>query len=153
MNKFVILYFISLLFLAIGCGGLKREYVTQEEHMTPVIIPDNPVTMTIVSHTYATVPETVDLKIENHTNLMVQFGADYRIERFSMERDRWEVVEFPAGIAFISIMYLLPANETGVYPISLYPQLIQYEPGSYQVVKQIFVEDESQEFSARFVLD
>lgn len=80
------------------------------------------------------VPESISLRIENHTKETLQFGADYEIEK--LNNGKW-IKQPLTDIAFIAIMYMLEPGKTEAYNISLYPDKIKYTPGQYRIRKNI----------------
>jgi len=99
------------------------------------------------------VPERVRLEITNNTSGTIQYGANYRIEWYDEEEKEWIVFGPPEGTAVIAIMYLLEPGKTQGYDIALFPDKIGYNiPGSYRIVKQIYLPDESRDFSASFLI-
>ncbi len=145
------LLFISLILLPFNTLDANMT-ISKEER--PVVNRDfDGVIILITPRNYPAAPEKIELKIMNQSDSPIQFGADYQLERFDFEKLQWEEVFFPEGIAFIQIMYELPAGETQTYEVSLFPDQIKYEAGLYRIKKQIFINNGSKEFYSRFLLD
>lgn len=137
----------ALLCLAAFSNPVRAE-VTPEE--CPV---KQQIEMKIDPQTYATVPERVSLSITNNSTETAQYGANYEIEKYRTDDDEWVEVRLPEGIAVIAIMYILPPGETANYDISLFPDRLEYESGTYRIKKNIFVGDGNREVYAPFTLE
>ncbi|GEM_PF-876653 len=82
------------------------------------------------------VPQTLNLTIRNNTQEIIQFGANYTIER--RIDNAWREVDL-GNFALIAIMYMLQPGDSGEYTISLFPETVKYPEGEYRVVKQISI--------------
>ena len=107
--------------------------------------------MTISPKTYKSVPEKVTLNVSNKSASTIEFGAAYEIEK--QEKGQWVKREFPEGIAFIEIMYMLDSGKSQTYDISLYPDQIKYKRGKYRVRKYIMSGGERTPYFAEFTID
>lgn len=80
-------------------------------------------------------PDTLVLTIRNNTAGVIQFGANYSIERLSGKE--WTRIDF-GDFAVIAVMYDLQPGDSASYKINLYPEKASYPVGDYRVVKQVF---------------
>jgi len=139
-----------LIILLVSAGSAWTQNLTEEE----IIENDcKGVLLTITPFSYPKTPDMVELTLSNQTDNTIQFGAPYTIEKYNPCSEEWEEITFPEGIAFISIMYMLPAGESEVYNTYLYLEQISYDPGLYQIKKQIYSEDKNIECTAQFEIE
>ncbi|MCC8088428.1 MAG: hypothetical protein LIO79_04075 [Rikenellaceae bacterium] len=150
MKKFINLFLLTCI---LSCDKLPLQYA--ETIYRPELLHDMDygVAMQIVPVHYDSIPEYLHLEITNETNGTIQFGADYRIERYDTDEDKWVDFGSPAETAFIAIMYILDPGKSQSYDIRLFPDKIGYSPGSYRITKVIFADEESRIYWASFILN
>lgn len=93
-------------------------------------------------------PQTLDLTIKNNTGKVIQFGANYNIER--RVGNNWQTVDL-GNFAVIAIMYMLTPGDSADYKINLFTENVKYPEGEYRIVKHISVgEKDMQPYYAGF---
>lgn len=104
--------------------------------------------MTVLPERNGGAPQTLELTIKNNTAEVIQFGANYSIER--LKDGKWEEVDL-GNFAAISIMYGVQPGDSGKYTINLFTDRVTYPEGNYRVVKNINIgEKDARPYYANF---
>lgn len=127
--------------LIAACGSSRKA--------TSVIsgVQTNEVEMIVYPERNGGAPETVKLTITNNSVKVIQFGANYSIER--LVDGKWQVHDI-GNFPVIMIMYSLAPKESATYDINLFPEKAKYIEGDYRVVKQIGDENGNKSYYANF---
>ena len=144
MNKILIklLALTACLILITSCGTTHKATNTSQTDNNPGI------EVKVWPERNGGAPDVLELTIKNNTSQVIQFGANYLIERFV--NDEWIAMDL-GNFAVIAIMYNLQPGDSGKYTISLFTENVAYPEGDYRVVKQINIGEESgQPFYANF---
>lgn len=141
-RKIITLLSASLcLTLIASCGSARKAANT-------IATEDKNVEMTVFPDRNGGAPETLQLTIKNNTDKVIQFGANYSVER--LVGGKW-VGHDLGNFAVIAIMYSLQPGDSGQYSISLFTDRVSYPESDYRVVKNINVgESESRPYYAGF---
>lgn len=138
MKTWKILLTVACLTLIVSCGASRKT-------MTTTV---GGIEMTVSPERNGGAPQTLELTIKNNTGGVIQFGADYSIER--LVGGKWIAVDL-GNFAVIAIMYGIQPSDTGKYTISLFTEQVKYPEGDYRVVKQVNIgENESRPYYANF---
>lgn len=127
---FKILFVLGSLALFISCASAKKATIEKENEKQARI------EMKVAPERNGGTPETLDLTIKNNTGEVIQFGANYSIQRRS--DNEWIDVDLD-NFAVIAIMYSLQPGESGEYKVNLFPKNVNYTEGEYRIVKQIAI--------------
>ena len=160
MKRFIsiaLIFTTSMLF--ISCGGKQNKIsddMSSIENKEELTIGDSSkskdgLVLNIEPRAYKTIPEVLAMTITNHTDSLVQFGADYTIEK--LENDKWVKIQFPDDIAFIAIMYGLESGDTRKYDIYTYSDRLNYTSGRYRIVKSIMLGEERADYFGEFTIE
>lgn len=153
----LILFVVAFAFCSCKSQAEKQEGIIEHQQEiapgvnSPEELPQQKVYMQVVPTDYTAVPEKIKLKITNDTGSEIQYGAYYVIDCY--KDNNWVEMPFSDEIAFIDIMYLLPAHESNEYDINLFPNLTKYEKGMYRVRKTLFIDNERVEMTAGFSIN
>ena len=95
---------------------------------------DNGIEMSVWPERNGGAPQTLQLTVKNNTNEVIQFGANYSIERLA--DGEWSKVDL-GNFAVIAIMYGIQPGDSGQYKINLFTDRVTYPEADYRVVKYI----------------
>ncbi|MCC8188172.1 MAG: hypothetical protein LIP08_11890 [Bacteroides sp.] len=153
--KYCLGLFTVCMGLSCSSGQTTGKDMDRKEAETAIndLTENTNITLEIVPQSYSGVPGQIHLLITNHTTSVLEYGAGYQVEKYDPEAEEWQHMDFFDHVAVISIMYMLPAGESGSYAISLFPDQVDYEAGRYRVKKQIYTGEESVELYAEFIIE
>lgn len=150
---------VIILVLNISCLGKQNNTaenaISDEQNVQAEVneksVTEDQVLLSINPESYPAAPEKLMLNIVNNTDTIIEFGAEYLIERY--EEDKWIKVEFTEKILNILVLYTIDPGDSYDYDIFLYPRYTRYTTGRYRIVKNILVYNERKDYSAEFMIE
>ncbi len=141
MKPLIVHSLIFLSLLNLSCFQ-KRETVKSDEDYKPSTLQKPAFYLSFPTDTIPLGTELLEGFIHNNTSMDFTFGADYSLDYH--EDSVWRSVVHPEGLAFNSMAYALPANDSISFKVSFFSDELKYEPGKYRVRKTVstqFVQD------------
>lgn len=119
------------IFFLLSCKQTKNE---SEKTYNQTKTADKIVELTIEPKTFklSSLPETVEIEMNNKTSDTITTGDHYQIEK--LEVDKWINI-LPRDMLFYDIGYIIKPFDNKIFDKKLFKNKINYESGKYRVVK------------------
>ncbi len=81
-------------------------------------------------------PSKATLEMKNSTDLQVQYGDDFQLERLKKKTGEWDIIPMKEGYAFHDIAYPVKKDVVSKWKVNWGKSNGKLKPGTYRIIKK-----------------